>query len=54
MTDQCRHCTYRGDLKKCKSVPCAQHENWYSIEQQKLIYALQNQVEELKINSVNQ
>ena len=41
MSDQCRHCTLRGDIKKCKSTECFHHENWYAKEQQKLINELQ-------------
>lgn len=26
--DQCKHCTYRGDLKKCLDTPCSYHELW--------------------------
>lgn len=37
MSDQCKHCTVRGNLTECKKTPCGHHENWYAIEQQKLI-----------------
>ncbi len=42
MTDQCKHCTVRGDLKKCLSTDCHHHENWYAKEQQKKIDDLQD------------
>ena len=29
MSDQCKHCTVRGDLKECESQPCTTHESWY-------------------------
>jgi len=37
MSDQCGNCTLKGDLVKCKETPCSHHENWYAIEQQKII-----------------
>ena len=40
MTDQCKHCTSRGDLDLCKKTPCFHHENWYAVEQQKVIDSL--------------
>jgi len=42
MTDQCKHCDLRGDINKCLSTECLQHENWYAIEQQKEIDNLRN------------
>jgi hypothetical protein len=30
MTDQCKHCTLRGDIKKCMAGECGIHENWHS------------------------
>ena len=44
MTDQCKNCTVRGDLKACLVTECFQHENWYAIEQQKRISLLESQV----------
>lgn len=35
--NECRYCTYRGDISKCKSVACIRRESWYAIEQQKKI-----------------
>jgi len=29
VSDQCKHCTVRGDLKECESQPCTTHESWY-------------------------
>ena len=34
MTDQCKHCTLRGDIDGCKSTECFQHESWYAQQQQ--------------------
>jgi len=30
MSDQCRTCTVRGNLNKCLSLKCFQHENWFA------------------------
>ena len=29
MTDQCKGCTLRGDIKACEAVECSNHDNWY-------------------------
>ena len=31
MSDQCRHCTVRGDLAACEATPCGHHDNWYAV-----------------------
>jgi len=56
MTDQCKHCDLRGDLKKCKSTDCFQHENWYAVEQQKVIddLDLSYSMSESKANNYSQ
>lgn len=28
MTDQCKNCTVRGDIKTCLQTSCFHHENW--------------------------
>ena len=28
MSDQCQHCTVRGDWDKCQSTKCSTHEDW--------------------------
>ena len=44
MSDQCKNCTARGDLDKCLSVPCGNHENWafkqiwYELGEAKTLY----------------
>ena len=43
MSDQCKHCTVRGDIKDCLSTECFQHENWYAVKQQEHINELQAQ-----------
>ena len=30
MTDQCKHCTLRGNVESCESVPCFNRENWWA------------------------
>ena len=32
MSDQCRCCLLRGDLRECRKSPCFHHENWYAVE----------------------
>ena len=49
MSDQCLNCYNRGDLKKCKADDCFQHENWYAIEQQKMIDDLENRIVDAKM-----
>lgn len=29
MSDQCQHCTVRGDIKACEELDCPRHEDWY-------------------------
>ena len=29
MSDQCKNCTLRGDIKACQAVECSHHESWY-------------------------
>ena len=28
MSDQCKHCTVRGNIEKCLETNCSQHESW--------------------------
>ena len=37
MTDQCKSCTCRGNLKKCMETECYQHENWFVKELKKQV-----------------
>ena len=32
MSDQCRHCTSRGDLDTCLNTDCSRHEDWWAVE----------------------
>ena len=47
MTDQCKHCTLRGDIKMCKATECFHHENWYAVQQKSEIDQLKQQRDEL-------
>lgn len=44
MTDQCKHCTYKGDIKACKAAECFQHENWYAKQLQTENEALKSEL----------
>lgn len=44
MTDQCKNCELKGDIKKCLDADCFQHENWYAKEQTKRIEKLEKLV----------
>jgi hypothetical protein len=48
VTDQCKHCAIRGDIKECRSETCHQHENWYATHQQKENDQLKAQVERMR------
>ena len=37
MTDQCKHCEYRGELKNCRAADCFHHESWYAQQQQRAL-----------------
>ena len=45
MSDQCRHCTLRGDIEACRAAECFQHENWYAVQQQQEIIRLKARLE---------
>ena len=32
MSDECKHCTLRGDIKACEAVPCSLRENWWGLQ----------------------
>ncbi len=38
----CEPCESRGDIKKCLTVECFHHENWYAKQQQERIDELQD------------
>jgi hypothetical protein len=41
MTDQCKHCTLRGNLRKCLEVTCPKHTDW-------IVAVLQERVRDLE------
>ena len=43
MTDQCKNCELRGDIKKCLAADCFHHENWYARVQQERIDKLKSE-----------
>jgi len=47
MSDQCKHCTLRGDIEACRAAECSHHENWYAVQQQQEIERLKSEVEDL-------
>ena len=40
MSDTCKHCTARGDIKMCRATPCHTHDSWYAQQQDKEIEKL--------------
>jgi len=46
--DQCKHCTIRGDLRKCISDDCSIHNSWYAIELSNEVKRLSNAVDMVK------
>lgn len=48
MSDQCVHCTVRGDLARCLSTECFQHENWYAVERERELSILRAEVSVLR------
>jgi hypothetical protein len=48
MTDQCKHCTLRGDIKACESVPCFQRENWWAVEKMQEMKQLKKELRDSK------
>ncbi len=44
MTDQCKHCIYKGNITECLQADCWHHENWYAVEQQKKIDYLETYI----------
>ena len=53
MSDQCKYCTLKGDIDKCKAAECFHHENWYAVEQQKIIDDLESRLVELKMVNID-
>jgi hypothetical protein len=45
MTDQCKNCTYRGDIKACQAAECHKHDDWYSVKLNERIAELESMLE---------
>ena len=41
MSDSCKHCTVRGDIKACVATPCHTHDSWYAKQLQRRIRELE-------------
>lgn len=54
MSDQCKHCTIRGDYNKCITTECFHHESWIDLQRIKKIKELEQKVVNLgdDINSL--
>ena len=48
MTDQCKNSSFRGDIEKCLSTPCFQHESWRALQHKERYEALLLQNAELR------
>ena len=48
MSDQCKNCTLRGDLKLCQITECTQHESWMVVELNKQLKASKAELGSLK------
>ena len=48
MTDTCKHCTARGDIKMCRTTPCHTHDSWYAQQQDKEIEKLRELLSEAR------
>lgn len=49
MSDQCEHCTSRGDWAKCRASECFHHENWGWQQLERENADLKREVETLKL-----
>ena len=66
MTDQCKHCILRGNLKECLQQDCSKHEDWVNTELlniieennrvlaivDKIVYACDSDVEKGYVNEL--
>jgi len=48
MSDQCKNCTVKGDVKKCLATECHQHENWMAKQQRAKIAELKEVAEAMR------
>ena len=54
MSDQCKHCTVRGDIDKCMITTCSQHESWIAIVRMEHIKNLETWLEWIAAHSVTE
>lgn len=47
MSDQCRHCTFRGDFTHCQEADCFMHENWAAIQLREENYRMREALEKI-------
>ena len=48
MSGLCRKCMFNGDVEKCATAVCGQHESWYGVTQRATIEAQAAEIAELK------
>ncbi len=48
MSDQCKYCSGRGDIKKCESADCDKHETWYAKYLKKELSEKDKRIDRLK------
>lgn len=48
MSDQCKHCILRGDIKACEAFECYQRESWYVCELQNILTSKREEIASLK------
>jgi len=44
MSDQCKHCTVRGDLQTCSNTVCGHHDSWCNQALMSLIAKLEGEL----------
>lgn len=45
MSDECKHCTLRGDYTACINEPCSKHDSWIDQERKERIAELEAESE---------
>ena len=48
MSGLCERCMFNGDIEKCATAVCGQHESWYGVTQRATINAQAAEIAELK------
>ena len=52
MSDQCKNCTGRGDIHKCRKIKdCSIKESWFAIEAIEVIQELAKQLKEAQADA---